>query len=486
MGSAEPNTTGCGFMPRRVRGLETEYGLQVEVQQAPTAELAGWRRLGADEAARQLFRPVTTVNATTNVFLRNGGRMYLDVGSHPEYATAECDRIDDLVAHDRAGDAVMNRLADRALAMMAAEGVVGRVRLFKNNLDSHGNSYGSHENYQVRRDTTLRAFSAALTPFLVVRQLLCGAGTFVRSGEAAGEFWLSQRAAHMWDPLSSTTTRSRPMINTRDEPHADPQVHRRLHVIVGDSNLAQPTLALRVAATELMVRAVEEGHHFASLALADPGQAIRDTARDLTGRVSLDLADGGTASPLALLEDCLAVAERYTADEAWLVRAVDDWRRVITAVADGRLDLIHHDIDWAIKLRLLTRDRQRRGGAPDPARSAQLDLAFHDIRPGQGLFGRLEEAGQVATRVEAGVIDAAVDRPPSTTRAHLRGALISAAQRHERSHTVDWMSFNCRDLDQGNVICPDPLAAEDPRVERLIDRMASEPRAGRSSTFTIS
>lgn len=476
-----------GSMPRRVRGLETEYGLQVEVQQQGPA--AGWRRLGSDEAARQLFRPVTTVNATTNVFLRNGGRMYLDVGSHPEYATPECDTIDDLIAHDRAGDAVVNRLADRALELMADEGLVGRVRLFKNNLDSHGNSYGSHENYQVRRDTTLRAFSAALTPFLVVRQVLCGAGTWVRSSDertgASGEYWLSQRAAHMWDPLSSTTTRSRPMINTRDEPHADPQVHRRLHVIVGDSNLAQPTLALRIASTELMVRAIEAGQHFTSLALAEPGQAIRDTARDLTGRARLDLADGGVTTPLDLLERCLAVARHHTRDEPWLQRAVADWQRVLTAMADHRLDLIHHDIDWAIKLRLINRDRERRGGAPDSARSAQLDLAYHDIRPGQGLFGRLESGGQVTTVVDPSTVAAAVDRPPSTTRAHLRGALISAAQQHERTHTVDWMSFNCRDLDQGNLTCPDPLAFDDPRVDRLIQRMASEPRLGRSSAFTI-
>ncbi|WP_022909941.1 proteasome accessory factor PafA2 family protein [Aestuariimicrobium kwangyangense] len=465
-----------GFMSRRVRGLETEYGLQVEVQ-GP----GGWRRLGADEGARQLFRPVTTVSATTNVFLRNGGRMYLDVGSHPEYATPECDTLDDLVAHDRAGDAVLNRLADRAIQVMADEGTTARVRLFKNNLDSHGNSYGSHENYQVRRDTTLRSFASALTPFLVMRQLLCGTGTWVRSSQ---EFWLSQRAAHMWDPLSSTTTRSRPMINTRDEPHADPQLHRRLHVIVGDSTLAEPTLAVRIGATELMLRAIEAGVRFERWQLADPGQAIRDVARDRSGRSPVALAAGGETSALAVLTDCLEQVRPFTAGESWLERAVELWQRVLTAVGDHRLDLIHHDIDWAVKLRLLHGDADRRGTL-DPARMAQLDLAYHDVRPGQGLFGTLRDAGQVNRLVDESAVVRAVDDPPTTTRAAIRGRLIAAAQRHERSYTVDWMTFNCRDLDQGNLICPDPLAADDPRADRLVERMATEPRVGRSTAFTI-
>jgi proteasome accessory factor A len=465
-----------GFMPRRVRGLETEYGLQVEVQ-GPT----GWRRLGADEGARQLFRPVTTVSATTNVFLRNGGRMYLDVGSHPEYATPECDTFDDLLAHDRAGDAVINRLADRAIEVMADEGMTARVRLFKNNLDSHGNSYGSHENYQVRRDTTLRSFASALTPFLVMRQLLCGAGTWVRSSQ---EFWLSQRAAHMWDPLSSTTTRSRPMINTRDEPHADPQLHRRLHVIVGDSTLAEPTLAVRIGATELMLRAIEAGVRFDHWQLADPGQAIRDVARDRTGRSAVSLAAGGETSALEVLADGLEQVRPFTGGEPWLERAVELWQRVLTAVSDHRLDLIHHDVDWAVKLRLLQGDAARRGTS-DPARMAQLDLAYHDVRPGQGLFGRLRDAGQVSRLVDDSTVARAVDDPPATTRAAIRGRLIAAAQRHERSYTVDWMTFNCRDLDQGNLICPDPLQADDPRADRLVERMASEPRLGRSTGFTI-
>ena len=256
-------------------------------------------------------------------------------------------------------------------------------------------------------------------------------------------------------------------------------------MIVGDSNLSQATLLVRIGATELMLRAIEDGHRFAHLELADPGQAIRDTAADLTGRVGLATTAGGVVTPLGVLESCLAVAQAYTADEPWLLRAVDLWQRVLVAVADQRLDLIHHEIDWAIKRRVMERDRQRLGGALDSARMAQLDLAFHDVRPGQGVFGRLEAGGEVAQVVDPEAIALASEEPPATTRARLRGALIRAAQRHDRVHTVDWMTFNCRDLDQGNVICPDPLAFDDPRVDRLIERMATEPRLGRSSAFTI-
>ncbi|WP_328701805.1 Pup--protein ligase [Aestuariimicrobium ganziense] len=470
------------WLPRRVRGIETEYGLSLTLLSDDPA--ARPRRVGPDEAARLLFRPVTTTTATTNVFLRNGGRLYLDVGSHPEYATAECDSILDLVAHDRAGDAIMSQLADRCVEQLAADGSSARVQLHKNNLDSHGNSYGSHENYQVSRDTPLRDHAAALTPFLVVRQLLCGAGVWVRARDGRpGGFWLSQRAAHMWDPLSSTTTRSRPMINTRDEPHADPQRFRRLHVIVGDSTLSQSTLLLRLGATELVLRAIEAGERFTDLALADPPAAIREVAQGRSGRAVVVLDTGAELSALDLLA---RIRDRvaHCADDPTLADALARWDQVVEALADDRLELIDTRIDWAVKWRLLRRYAERHDLSDDDPRLAQVDLAFSDIRPGQGLFTRLEQAGEVERLLDDEVVAHAVDHPPSTTRAALRGRLITAAQRHRRSHTVDWMTFSVRDLTDGTVVMPDPLRAEDERVEALIERMADEPRLPTSSAFT--
>lgn len=472
------------WMQRRVRGIETEYGLSLD-QRLPGADAAlQWRRAGTDEAARLLFRPITTTSATTNVFLRNGGRLYLDVGSHPEYATAECDDLGDLIAHDRAGDAVLNRLADRAIEHLADEGIEARVRLFKNNLDSHQNSYGSHENYQIGRWLGLRELAGSLTGFLVVRQLLCGAGSYVREG-SGGRLWVSQRAAHMWDPVASSTTRTRPMINTRDEPHADPQRFRRLHVIVGDSTLAQPTTLVRVGSTELVLRAIEDGQRFDRLLPADPAAAIRDVAREGTGHTVVELAGGGTTTALDLLTELLEQV-RGRADDPWLTQAVELWELVIEALADRRFELIDSQIDWAIKRRIMLGHAARSQSRVSEAKLAQIDLAYHDLRPGQGLFTRLEAAGEVATLVSEERIARAVDHPPGTTRAALRGRFIEAAQRHHRTHTADWMSLVARDLPDGTVLLPDPLVHDDPRVDGLIQRMGSEPRRTDSVHFTDS
>ena len=453
-------------MRARVRGIETEYGLNLRVDTGH-----GWRRVGSDEAARQLFAPVVEANAATNVFLRNGGRLYLDVGSHPEYATPECRSITDLIAHDRAGDAILNQLADVALAALDDQGTAARVTVLKNNIDSHGNSYGSHENYQIERGLDYDDLAQALTPFLATRQLICGAGRWVR-GPRDSWFELSQRAEHTWDPLASSTTRSRPFINTRDEPHADPSRFRRLHIVVGDSTLSQTTLLVRVGSTELVLRAIEEGVGFADLALADPTGAIRGVSRDLRGRSALDLAGGGRVSPLDLQRRVWQRVAPF-ADSDELRRAHEIWGRALDALADDRLDRIEADIDWVAKYRMLRAWSARHGH--DDARLAQLDLAWHDIRPGQGLFRLAEDRGAMSRVVTPDDVRRAVDTPPADTRATLRGRFISAAQATQRKYTVDWMTFTVHDLPDGAVSCPDPLAGGDARVDALLTRMATEP-----------
>ncbi|HEU5392744.1 MAG TPA: proteasome accessory factor PafA2 family protein, partial [Streptosporangiaceae bacterium] len=212
-------------MDRRVFGIETEYGL--------TCTFRGQRRLSPDEVARYLFRGVVSWGRSSNVFLRNGGRLYLDVGSHPEYATPECDSVVDLISHDKAGERILEGLLVDAVRRLSAEGVAGDIYLFKNNTDSAGNSYGCHENYLVPRHQDLGRLTDILTPFLVTRQLICGAGKVLPTPRGV-VYCVSQRAEHIWESVSSATTRSRPIINTRDEPHADAERFRRLHVIVGD------------------------------------------------------------------------------------------------------------------------------------------------------------------------------------------------------------------------------------------------------------
>lgn len=470
----------------RVRGLETEYGLSLRLDTGRTLPdgsdaVQRWRRVGSDEAARRLFAPVVAEHAATNTFLRNGGRLYLDVGSHPEYATPECRSIGDLVAHDRAGDAIVNRLADRALVAAASEGTPARISVLKNNLDSHGNSYGSHENYQIRRGLDYGELGAALTGFLATRQLLCGAGRWVRTGQGSW-FEMSQRAEHMWEPVASSTTRSRPFINTRDEPHADPALHRRLHVVVGDSNLNQRTLLLRIGATELVLRAIEAGERFTGLQPADPAVAIRQCARDLRGRRPITLTTGEQMAPLDLQRRYWQAAAPFVLGDAELATAHDLWGRVLDAIADDDLARIEGDVDWVGKYLLLRAWQQRHPDAGD-ARLAQLDLAWHDIRPGQGLFGLAEQQGRMRTVVSPDAVARAVDEPPGDTRAALRSRFITAAQTSRRSYTVDWMGFVCHDLDDGTVICRDPLAAADERVDRMVERMATEPRSASAARF---
>ncbi|HEX2072869.1 MAG TPA: proteasome accessory factor PafA2 family protein, partial [Geodermatophilus sp.] len=214
-------------MDRRIFGIETEYGV--------TCTFRGQRRLSPDEVARYLFRRVVSWGRSSNVFLRNGSRLYLDVGSHPEYATAECDDLVELVVHDKAGERILEGLLVDAEQRLAEEGVTGDIYLFKNNTDSAGNSYGCHENYLVGRHGEFSRLADVLIPFLVSRQIVVGAGKVLQTPRGA-IYCVSQRAEHIWEGVSSATTRSRPIINTRDEPHADAERYRRLHVIVGDSN----------------------------------------------------------------------------------------------------------------------------------------------------------------------------------------------------------------------------------------------------------
>ena len=236
-------------MERRIFGLENEYGV--------TCTLRGQRRLSPDEVARYLFRRVVSWGRSSNVFLENGARLYLDVGSHPEYATPECDSIADLVVHDKAGERILEGLVRSAEQRLREEGIRGEVYLFKNNTDSAGNSYGCHENYLVERDGDFTKFTDVLIPFLVTRQVYAGAGKVLQTARGA-MYCVSQRAEHIWEGVSSATTRSRPIINTRDEPHADAERFRRLHVIVGDSNMSEYTTFLKVGATSIVLRMLEE------------------------------------------------------------------------------------------------------------------------------------------------------------------------------------------------------------------------------------
>src|ERR671932_1649139 len=314
-------------MQRRIFGIETEYGV--------TCTFHGQRRLSPDEVARYLFRRVVSWGRSSNVFLRNGSRLYLDVGSHPEYATAECDDLSELVVHDKAGERILEGLLVDAEQRLAEEGVTGDIYLFKNNTDSAGNSYGCHENYLVGRHGEFSRLADILIPFLVSRQIVCGAGKVLQTPRGA-IYCVSQRAEHIWEGVSSATTRSRPIINTRDEPHADAEKFRRLHVIVGDSNMAEPTALLKVGSTDLVLRMIEAGVVMRDNTLENPIRAIREVSHDPTGRRRVRLANRREASALEIQQEYLDRAKDFVGAHGLhtdvVKRVLDLWERQLRAI----------------------------------------------------------------------------------------------------------------------------------------------------------
>ncbi|GAA1730274.1 Pup--protein ligase [Aeromicrobium alkaliterrae] len=453
-------------MDRRIMGIENEYGV--------TCSFKGQRRLSPDEVARYLFRRVVSWGRSSNVFLRNGSRLYLDVGSHPEYATPECDDVNELVTHDKAGERILEGLMLDAQNRLRDDGIEGDIYLFKNNTDSAGNSYGCHENYLVNRGGEFGRMADVLIPFLVSRQIICGAGK-VQQTSRGTIYSVSQRAEHIWEGVSSATTRSRPIINTRDEPHADAERFRRLHVIVGDSNMSETTTMLKVATTELVLRMIEAGVTMRDLTLDNPIRAIREISHDMTGRRKVQLANGRELSALEIQAEYFGKAsefvDRHGISDPVIERTLDLWERTLKAVESEDLSLVEREIDWVIKLRLLERYREKNQLSWSDPRMAQLDLAYHDIRRDRGLYYLLERKGAVARVTSDLDVFRAKSIPPQTTRARLRGEFIKRAQERRRDFTVDWVHLKLNDQAQRTVLCKDPFKSEDDRVQRLIDGM---------------
>jgi proteasome accessory factor A len=452
-------------MDRRIFGIENEYGV--------TCTFHGQRRLSPDEVARYLFRRVVSWGRSSNVFLKNGARLYLDVGSHPEYATPECDSLESLVAHDKAGERVLEGLVVDAEKRLHDEGIAGDIYLFKNNTDSAGNSYGCHENFLVGRHGEFSRLADVLIPFLVTRQLICGAGKVLQTPRGA-VYCISQRAEHIWEGVSSATTRSRPIINTRDEPHADAERYRRLHVIVGDSNMNEATTFLKVGSADLVLRMIEEGVAFRDLTLENPIRAIREISHDLTGTRPVRLAAGRTASALDIQREYYGKAVDFlarTGEDSSAKRVLELWGRTLDAIDKQDLSLIDREIDWATKYQLIERYRGKHDLPLSSPRVAQLDLAYHDISRTRGLYYLLQRKAAVERIVSDLAIFEAKSVPPQTTRAKLRGDFIRRAQERRRDFTVDWVHLKLNDQAQRTVLCKDPYRSVDERVEKLIASM---------------
>lgn len=455
----------------RIFGIETEYGVSMT---------GGERHSDARQVASTMFMPVVVQARSTNTYLRNGARLYLDVGAHPEYATAETRDPLDALAQDLAGESVIRRLALQAQQRMrSAVGPGAMIHVFKNNVDSAGHAFGCHENYLVRRYVPLPVIERELLPFLITRQLFSGAGRITDHG-----FELSQRADYLDEAVSSATTRARPMVNTRDEPHADPEEFRRLHVIIGDSNRSQFVTFMKLATTHLVLGAIEssvragKASGFQACTLADPSIANRTISRDITGTALVQLAQDrgdegeawhpqGVANALDIQQHYLDIVRQAVAADPDAVagslprtdvaRVMDDWQELLDRLRLNDVDALADKLDWAAKYRLFSALRGR-GERIDVWRAQQLDMDYHDIVNGS-VYPALVRRGMMRVLVSEQDVERAVEQPPADTRAAMRGRFIREAQRYGARFSCDWTRATLTEPVHGEVVMLDPFDA---------------------------
>jgi proteasome accessory factor A len=300
-----------------------------------------------------------------------------------------------------------------------------------------------------------------------------GAGK-VLHGPRGAQYCLSQRAEHIWEGVSSATTRSRPIINTRDEPHADAERYRRLHVIVGDSNMSEFTSFLKVGVTDLVLRMVEENSVMRDLTLENPIRAIREISHDISCRKRVRLASGRELSALDIQSEYLERATRFAERrglDPLASKVLAEWDHAISALRDGALDRLVGKIDWVAKYQLLSGYREKHGLPLSHPRIALMDLAYHDVNQRRGLYYLLQRRGLVDRVVSEQDVQRAMKDPPQSTRARLRGEFIRRAKQRRRDYTVDWVHLKLNDQAQRTVLCKDPFRSKDERVEQLMAHM---------------
>lgn len=481
-----PSAEMDGFC--RIFGVETEYGVAVTGAEKP---------VDAGQVAMTMFQPIVSRSRSTNTYLTNGSRLYLDVGSHPEYATAEARDPREALAQDLAGEKVMRGLALKAQdKLRESYGEHATIHVFKNNVDSAGHAFGCHENYLVRRFVPLEAVEHQLLPFLITRQLYTGAGRMTPDG-----FQITQRADFLDEAVSSATTRSRPMVNTRDEPHADPDSFRRLHVIIGDSNRSQWATWMKLAVTHLVLCVIEEAFRrgepsgFEDWAFVDPAAANRAVSRFLDAPDAvLPLASGESVSALALQRRYFHAVELFVADYREAMDAafagsasvtglsgdavtnspttviLGEWDRALRALEQGDYDALADRVDWSAKRRVFDALRRRR---PDVtfAQLEQLELDYHDIANGR-LYGSLAARAQMSRLLTADEAERAVHKAPQDTRAALRGRFVEAALASGAQFSADWTHLTVTAPERHEAVLLDPFAATPtPEFDQLMESL---------------
>ncbi len=446
---------------KRIFGLECEYGLIFSPH--------GRVRLPVEKILGYIFEGLIPNRWPSNAFLTNGARVYQDTGCHPEYSTPECDDIVELVVHEKAGERLLESCVPTAEARLREEGLAGDIYIFKNNTDSWGNTYGCHENFLMRRDVEFGKVAEHLMPFFVTRQIFAGSGKVLKvSGKP--HYFLSQRAQHIHEPTSASTTSSRSIINTRDEPHADAERYRRLHIILGDSNLSEFAMYLKAGTADLVLSMIEAGHLVKGIELEDPVKALRDISRDPTLRQKVKLEDGRECSALDIQRLYWEQASEFLLTQPYDQVTADvlkEWERVLTALEADPMQLVR-EIDWVTKQWLIQAYLDRKGGGWDDPRVAMMDLQYHDVNRKRGLYYRLEAQEKTVKLVDERAVTRAMAVPPQSTRAKVRGDFIRFARAHNRSYTADWTSLKLNGYWEETILCLDPFCAVNRRVDDLL------------------
>ncbi len=486
---------------RRVMGTETEFGISVQGQPTANPMVASSQVVNAyamstlrarrarwdfeeesplrDARGFDMSREVADPSQLTdedlglaNVILTNGARLYVD-HAHPEYSTPECTNPRDVVLWDKAGELVMQDACRFAAAVPGATPIV----LYKNNTDNKGASYGAHENYLMRRSTPFADIVRHLTPFFVSRQVVCGAGR-VGKGQDGREtvFQVSQRADFFEVEVGLETTLKRPIINTRDEPHADPEKYRRLHVIIGDANLSEISAYLKVGTTSLVLAMIEAGFITRELSVEQPVRSLRAVSHDPTLGHLVTLTDGRRITAVQLQMEYYDLARKFVEDrfgsdaDAQTLDVLSRWESVLDRLERDPM-LCARELDWVAKLALLEQYRQRDGLEWADPKLQLVDLQYADIRPGKGLYNKLVAMGRVDRLLTDEEIAGAVSRPPHDTRAYFRGRCLEKYSERIAAASWDSVIFDLPGRESlQRVPTIDPLRGSRAHVGELLDR----------------
>ncbi len=491
---------------RRIMGTEVEYGIsvpgdptanpvitstQVVLAYAAAADIPRSRRARWDYEVESPLRDArgfdlsapTLHNAgdselddlgAANVILTNGARLYVD-HAHPEFSTPEVLTPRDVVIWDKAGERVMEEAAMRAATVPGAP----RIQLYKNNVDGKGASYGSHENYLMGRQTTFPSIVAGLTAFFVTRQVVCGAGRVGRgaSGDEAG-YQLSQRADYIEVEVGLETTLKRGIINTRDEPHADADKYRRLHVIIGDANMSEYSTLLKVGTTALVLDMIEKGVRFDELRLAEPVRSVHRISHDPGLTLLVETVEGKKMTALEVQrayyeKACKHVENTMGADvDEATAEVLALWGEVLDDLARDPLSTADR-LDWTAKLRLLEGYRERDGLAWDAPRLHLVDLQYADVRMAKGLYNRLATRGSIKRLVGEDAVVAAMRTPPDDTRAYFRGRCLERYPGEVAAASWDSVIFDLGRESLVRIPTLEPLRGTRRHVGELIDGSAT-------------